>query len=69
MLTPEHAEQVVSTPQLPLAQMKRAREEMQQLAALEGLVEHAVVVQLAGRLADDLPRKEEGWLPNAGQCW
>ena len=68
MLTPEHAEWAVSTPQLPPAQMKRAREEMQQLAALEGLVEHAVIVQLAGRLADDLPRKEEGCLPNMGRC-
>ena len=68
MLTPEHAERAVSTPRLPPAQTKRAREEMQQLAALEGLVEHAVIVRLAGRLADDLPKKEEGCLPNTGQC-
>ena len=60
VLTPEHAEQAVSTPRLPSAQMKCAREVMQQRAALEWLAKHAVIAQLAGRLAGDLPKKEEG---------
>ena len=68
MLTPEHAEWAVSTPRLPPAQTKRAREVMQQLVVLEWLVKHAIIVRLAGRLAGDLLKKEEGCLPNAGQC-